>query len=113
SAVTVVPTFPIPRSPSAVPCFSFGNQTDVYATPTANVEPHNPKANPQDRRLAKLEAKLAPNMNAPEISINAMNIGLPPIRSVSIPTGRRSTEPVRIGAPITHPTCARFNETTP
>ena len=45
-AATAVPMFPIPYTPSAKPCRSFGYQPATNGTPTANDEPATPRKNP-------------------------------------------------------------------
>ena len=37
------PAFPAPKIPKAVPCFSFGYQTEEKAIPMAKLTPVNPK----------------------------------------------------------------------
>ena len=46
NAATAVPIFPIPYTPRANPCRSFGYQPATNGTPTANDAPATPRKKP-------------------------------------------------------------------
>src|SRR5512135_443988 len=110
--VAAAPTLPTPKMPSAVPCLSFRKKSDVYATPTAKELPAMPNPRPPSAKPQKPFAKLVRNAAPAETSITRVKTARPPKRSVRIPAGSRSSEPVRTGSPMSHPICALSNAKT-
>jgi hypothetical protein len=99
------PAVPIPNIPKALPCHSFGYQTDVEATPTAKLVPTIPNKKLKMAKTVKEVAKGNKNKGI-EARINKAECTiLPPNLSVKIPIGNLIIEPVSTGIPKSHPIC--------
>src|SRR6478735_5485845 len=100
NAAIAVPMFPIPYTPSANPWRSFGYQPATNGTPTANDEPAMPRKNPTTTRAAYPSTKPKIAAGIADTTSTIGNITRPPRRSVSAPTGIRSSEPSTTGTAV-------------
>src|SRR3970040_1319882 len=99
------PAFPIPKIPKALPCHSFGYQTEVNPIPTAKLVPTIPNKKLKTANIKKLSAKGSKKKGMEQRSNKKEKTYFPPYLSVSIPIGKRIMEPVKIGIPKSQPTC--------
>ena len=104
NVVMAAPALPIPKIPKALPCHSFGYQIEVKPIPTAKLVPTIPKKKLSNANMKKLSAKGNRNKGIEQRRSKRENTYLPPNLSVSMPIGKRITDPVRIGIPRSHPT---------
>ena len=96
------PAFPIPKIPKALPCHSFGYQTEVYPIPTAKLVPTNPKRKLKTANDQKELANVNKNNGTAHKINKTENTIFPPYLSVNIPTGNLNIAPDNIGILITN-----------
>jgi hypothetical protein len=91
---------PTPKMPKATPCCVAGNHLEVKLTPTAKLEPADPRRKPQKRSEGYECIRAMPDAGMMPNASNTVKMSRPPYRSARIPMGMRRSDPRITGIAI-------------